>query len=30
MIPHVLAVVLGTGLFILAALKTPGFQQFHL
>jgi hypothetical protein len=29
MIPHVIAVVLGAGLFILAAFKTPGFQQFR-
>jgi hypothetical protein len=29
MLPHVLAVVLGLTLFILAALKAPGFQQLH-
>lgn len=30
MLPHVLAVALGLTLFILAAVKAPGFQQLHL
>jgi hypothetical protein len=30
MLPHILAVVLGAGLFIAAALKAPGLEQLHL
>ena len=30
MLPHILAVILGAGLFIAAALKAPGFEQLHL
>jgi hypothetical protein len=30
MLPHVLAVLLGVTLFILAVLKVPGFQPLHL
>ena len=30
MLPHILAVVLGVGLFIAAALRAPGLEQLHL
>ena len=30
MLPHILAVVLGAGLFIAAVLKAPGLEQLHL